>query len=154
VSRAGLRRSGPGWAVAAVALALVTGGCQPGGTGGAVGTAGTGSTAGATGTDTRPDDGIDACPAEVLPAELDPVLDDIDDGGPFPHPERDGTTFGNYEGLLPAEDHGYYREHTVQTPGLSHRGARRVVTGGTAATDPEVWYFTDDHYESFCEFAP
>ena len=45
----------------------------------------------------------------------------------------------------------FYREYTVETPGLDHRGARRIVTGGGSETDPEVWTFTDDHYESFCE---
>ena len=54
--------------------------------------------------------------------------------------------FGNFEGRLPKQRRGYYHEYTVPTPGLSHRGARRIVAGG----DPprEFWY-TDDHYESF-----
>ena len=81
------------------------------------------------------------------------MADDVEAGGPFEYPGKDGSTFGNYEGYLPDESRGYYREYTVETPGLDHRGARRIVTGG-GATDPEVWYFTDDHYESFCEFAP
>ena len=105
------------------------------------------------GVDTRPWDGIDACFDRSLPPELEPVVWDVEDGGPFDYPDRDGSTFGNYEGILPDERRGYYREYTVETPGLSHRGAKRIVTGGQA-TDPEVWYYTDDHYESFCEFAP
>lgn len=59
--------------------------------------------------------------------------------------------FFNREGLLPAKPRGYYREFTVDTPGLSHRGARRIVTGGDP---PEVWYYTDDHYASFRRFEP
>lgn len=106
------------------------------------------------GTDTRDWDGIDACRDGILPDELDPVVDDIEIGGPYDYPGRDGTTFGNRETFLPAEEHGYYREFTVETPGLDHRGAKRVVTGGDAETDPDVWYYTDDHYETFCEFAP
>jgi guanyl-specific ribonuclease Sa len=47
---------------------------------------------------------------------------------------------------------GYYREFTVETPGLGHRGARRIVTGGEIEQDPEHWYYTQDHYQSFCEF--
>jgi ribonuclease len=39
----------------------------------------------------------------------------------------------------------------VETPGVGHRGARRIVVGGGSDTDPDVWYYTDDHYESFCE---
>ncbi|AXH97009.1 ribonuclease domain-containing protein [Ornithinimicrobium avium] len=119
---------------------------------------GGGSTVGApspspTGTDTRDWDGIDACRDDVLPPELEEVADEVEAGGPFEFPGKDGSTFGNREGYLPQESGGYYREYTVQTPGLDHRGARRVVTGG-GQTDPQVWYYTDDHYESFCEFAP
>lgn len=125
---------------------------------------------GARGTDTRDWDDIDACVDEVLPAELEPVIDDIEEGGPYEYPDRDGSTFGNREGFLPDEDQGYYQEFTVETPGLSHRGAKRVVTGGGTGrgdgdvlvdpddddvlVDPDVWYYTDDHYETFCEFAP
>lgn len=108
---------------------------------------------GPTGTDTRDWDDIDACRDDLLPPELEDVSDDVEGGGPFDHPGKDGSTFGNYEGFLPDESRGYYREYTVETPGLDHRGARRIVTGG-GETDPEVWYYTDDHYESFCEFTP
>ena len=38
---------------------------------------------------------------------------------------------------------GYYREYTVPTPGVDHRGARRIVAGG------DELYWTDDHYSSF-----
>lgn len=113
---------------------------------------GSGTTA-PTGTDTRDWDNIDACADGVLPAELDEVADDVEAGGPFEFPDKDGSTFGNHEGYLPDETRGYYLEYTVETPGLDHRGARRIVTGG-GETDPQVWYYTDDHYESFCEFAP
>lgn len=105
------------------------------------------------GTDTRDWDDIEACPDDLLPVELEPVTEDIEAGGPYDYPDRDGSTFGNREGFLPEEARGYYREFTVRTPGLSHRGAQRVVTGG-GEVDPEVWYYTQDHYESFCEFAP
>ncbi len=78
-------------------------------------------------------------------AQIEATLRLIERGGPFPH-EQDGTTFFNREGLLPPQPRGYYREYTVETPGLSHRGARRIVTGGEP---PEVFYYTDDHYASF-----
>ena len=68
-------------------------------------------------------------------------------GGPFPH-EKDGTVFGNRERLLPAYQRGYYREYTVDTPGLRHRGKRRIVCGGPPR-DPEACYYTADHYNSF-----
>ena len=80
-----------------------------------------------------------------LPAEARDTIARIQRGGPFPH-RQDGSTFQNRERRLPQQPRGYYREYTVDTPGLSHRGARRIVTGGRP---PEVWYYTDDHYDSF-----
>ncbi|WIM67069.1 ribonuclease domain-containing protein [Corynebacterium breve] len=91
----------------------------------------------------------DAC--STLPDEAYDTIDDIYAGGPFEYPDNDGSRFGNYEGVLPDEKLGYYREYTVETPGLSHRGAKRIVTGGDPAHDPDVFYYTDDHYETFCE---
>ena len=95
---------------------------------------------------------IPAC-VEALPAEADEVVADIEAGGPYEYPRNDGVEFENREGILPDEDPGYYREFTVETPGLDHRGARRIVTGGPDERAPEHWYYTGDHYESFCEFA-
>ena len=101
-----------------------------------------------------PGDGIPDCAVANLPPEAHEVVEDIQAGGPYEYPRNDGVPFGNREGLLPDEDRGYYREFTVKTPGESDRGARRIVTGGPDERDPEHWYYTDDHYESFCEFAP
>lgn len=98
--------------------------------------------------------GIPACDPALLPATTQEVIEDVEAGGPFEHPRHDGGRFGNYEGILPDEELGYYREYTVETPGLDHRGARRIVTGGADADDPDVWFYTDDHYESFCELDP
>ena len=88
--------------------------------------------------------------ATVLPISLDDLppealvtLDAIVRGGPFPY-DQDGIVFGNREGILPDADRGYYREYTVETPGLSHRGARRIVTG-----DSGEIYYTDTHYDRF-----
>lgn len=92
-----------------------------------------------------------ACPLNTLPKEAREVVDLIEQGGPFAHPDNDGVRFGNYEKRLPVESKNYYREYTVDTPGLNHRGARRIVTGGGSKTSPETWYYTDDHYDSFCE---
>lgn len=79
-----------------------------------------------------------------LPPEGRATLVLIKQGGPFPY-ARDGIVFGNREGLLPAQSRGYYREYTVPTPGLNHRGPRRIVSGGRGG---EYWY-TADHYRSF-----
>lgn len=81
--------------------------------------------------------------------ELSRTLSLIQQGGPFPH-SQDGSTFHNRERLLPSKPRGYYREYTVATPGLNHRGARRVVTGGQP---PEIYYYTGDHYRSFRQIA-
>jgi len=79
-------------------------------------------------------------------AQIDHTIALIQKGGPFPYPQKDGTTFYNREGKLPAQSQGYYREYTVPTIGVSHRGARRIVTGGHP---PTVYYLTVDHYDSF-----
>ena len=70
-------------------------------------------------------------------------------GGPFPYPHKDGSVFGNRERLLPLHPRGYYREYTVRTPGVNHRGARRIVCGGSRPTTPDHCYYTADHYASF-----
>lgn len=79
-------------------------------------------------------------------AQIDQTIALIQQGGPFPYPNKDGTTFYNREDKLPAESQGYYREYTVPTPGVSNRGARRIVTGGHP---PAFYYLTVDHYDSF-----
>jgi ribonuclease T1 len=83
-----------------------------------------------------------------LPPQGQEVLEQIRQGGPFRY-EKDGTVFGNRERLLPAQKRGYYREYTVPTPGLSHRGARRIVCGGQKPRTPDACYYTEDHYSSF-----
>lgn len=72
----------------------------------------------------------------------------IESGGPFPY-DKDGVVFGNRERLLPKHKRGYYREYTVATPGLNHRGARRIVCGGANTRAPDACYYTKDHYASF-----
>lgn len=94
--------------------------------------------------ETDPASGLPYVDVADLPPEASETLRLIDAGGPFPYPDRDDTTFHNFEGILPDEPDGYYREYTVETPGLDHRGARRIVTG-----DGGEHYWTDDHYESF-----
>lgn len=77
----------------------------------------------------------------------------IQQGGPFQH-DKDGTVFGNRERLLPPHPRGYYREYTVRTPGVGHRGARRIVCGGQQARAPDACYYTEDHYASFRRILP
>lgn len=84
----------------------------------------------------------------ALPAEAQHTKRLILQGGPFPY-AKDGTVFFNRERLLPGQPRGYYREYTVRTPGLSHRGARRIVCGGRQPTRPDNCYYTEDHYASF-----
>ena len=83
-----------------------------------------------------------------LPRQGQAVLKLIKAGGPFPY-EKDGSVFGNRERLLPKHKRGYYREYTVATPGLNHRGARRIVCGGENTRAPDACYYTKDHYASF-----
>ncbi|MBL8383084.1 MAG: ribonuclease [Burkholderiales bacterium] len=90
--------------------------------------------------------------AAALPREARGVLAAIRKGGPFAY-AKDGTVFGNREGILPRKARGYYREYTVETPGARNRGARRLVCGGEARdwerNAPAACYYTDDHYASF-----
>lgn len=78
-----------------------------------------------------------------LPAEARATLAAIKAGGPFAD-ARDGRTFGNREGRLPARGRGYYREYTVPTPGARDRAARRIVAGRGGE-----YYYTPDHYRTF-----
>jgi hypothetical protein len=77
---------------------------------------------------------------EVLPPEAKQTIQLIAQGGPFPHPHRDGTAFGNRFGDLPSR--GEYLEFTVPTPGVNGRGARRIV-----ARRNGILFFTACHYE-------
>ena len=52
-----------------------------------------------------------------------------------------GDYFGNYEGVLPADDE--YHECDIDTLGASKRGAKRLVYSDDAI------YYTEDHYETF-----
>lgn len=101
---------------------------------------GTPASPGSSGT---PDSGLATVAESQLPPQGRETLALIRSGGPFPH-DRDGITFGNREAILPAQQRGYYREYTVPTPGVGHRGARRIVGG-----DGGDRYYTDDHYDSF-----
>lgn len=78
-----------------------------------------------------------------LPVEAQGTVALIDQGGPFPC-AKDGSTFGNFEGLLPEHERGYYAEYTVIFDCSGNRGARRIVAG-----DRGELFYTDDHYESF-----
>ena len=91
---------------------------------------------------------LDSVSLSTLPAEARQTLQLIRQGGPFPYPRKDGSTFGNFEKRLPIQPRGYYREYTVPTPGARNRGARRIVAGSPPATSGE-YYYTDDHYETF-----
>lgn len=80
----------------------------------------------------------------ALPSQAYTTLRLIDAGGPFPY-SQDGSVFQNREGVLPAHSLGYYHEYTVKTPGVTSRGARRIVTGQASQED----YYTADHYATF-----
>jgi ribonuclease T1 len=83
-----------------------------------------------------------------LPPEARDALKLIEKGGPFPF-DRDGIVFGNFEKRLPIKERGYYREFTVITPGIRHRGARRIVTGQGGEK-----FYSDDHYKTFKRVVP
>ncbi len=101
-------------------------------------------------TTTRNKSGLPVCQLSSLPAEAGTTVDLIHRGGPFPY-SRDGIVFGNFERRLPNQQRGYYHEYTVPTPGAKTRGARRVITGGEPPANPPEFYYTGDHYETFCQ---
>jgi ribonuclease T1 len=80
-----------------------------------------------------------------LPAEAQQTHRLILDGGPYSYPQDDGV-FGNREQNLPWQEYGWYREYTVVTHGSPDRGARRFIVG-----EDGVFFYTDDHYDSFRE---
>ena len=99
-------------------------------------------------------DAIDASVSLAsLPLQARTTYNLVLQGGPFPY-NKDGTVFANRERLLPSQARGYYREYTVKTPGIPHRGARRIVCGGLPATAPQACFYTADHYASFRKIVP
>lgn len=96
----------------------------------------------------RPQLAIADIAVKSLPPEARETLMLVEKGGPHPY-DRDGIVFGNFEKRLPAKDRGYYQEFTVRTPGVKHRGARRIVTGKGGEK-----YYSDDHYNTFKRIVP
>lgn len=92
-------------------------------------------------------------PCTGSPPEVADAVAAVRANGPYLRPRDDGGVFGNRERLLPQRRSGYYREYTVEAPGERFPGPRRLITGGQSrlGAEPEVWYYTADHYESFCE---
>jgi ribonuclease T1 len=88
-----------------------------------------------------------------LPKEAVQTYFLIQAGGPFPY-AKDGTVFFNRERLLPRKNRGAYREYTVPTPGLNHRGARRLVCEVSVQLVMDPCYYTADHYRSFRRVLP
>jgi guanyl-specific ribonuclease Sa len=101
-------------------------------------------------TTTQSKSGLPVCQLSSLPAEASTTVNLVHHGGPFPY-SRDGIVFGNFEHRLPNQQRGYYHEYTVPTPGAKTRGTRRVITGGEPPTNPPEFYYTGDHYETFCQ---
>lgn len=91
-----------------------------------------------------------------VPEEVDAAVAAVRADGPYLRPKDDGGTFGNRERLLPPKPRGYYREYTVRAPGQRFPGPRRLVTGGQQrlGDNPQVWYYTADHYQSYCQLYP
>jgi ribonuclease T1 len=94
--------------------------------------------------------GMPTCPLATLPSEAADTVGLIHSDGPFPFPRNDGAVFANREGHLPVRTRGYYHEYTVITPGARDRSQKRIVTGGTPLTHPTQYFYSGDHYDSFC----
>jgi ribonuclease T1 len=94
--------------------------------------------------------GMPTCALATLPAQAADTVRAIHSGGPFPFPRSDGAVFSNRERRLPHQMKGYYHEYTVVTPGARDRSTRRIITGGSPLTNPFQYFYTGDHYDSFC----
>lgn len=99
--------------------------------------------------------GIGTCALDSLPAQARDTAKAVAAGGPFAYPRNDGVVYENRSRSLPRRERGVYREFTVKTPGASTRGTRRIITDGNATsgaptTSPSAWYYTGDHYNTFC----
>ncbi len=94
--------------------------------------------------------GQSTCPIATLPREVADTVKRIHADGPFPFPRSDGAVFANHEGHLPTQRRGYYHEYTVVTPRARDRSMRRIVTGGTPLAHPTQYFYTGNHYDSFC----
>ena len=88
-----------------------------------------------------------------LPKEAGQTYILIQSGGPFPY-AKDGTVFFNRERILPPKARGSYQEYTVPTPGINHRGARRLVCEVSVQLVRHPCYYTADHYRSFRQVLP
>lgn len=70
------------------------------------------------------------------------------EGGPLdalaPGRAIGGSSFGNYEGLLPDAPGREWLECDIDTVGQTSRGAKRIVYSNDG-----LIYYTGDHYESF-----
>lgn len=94
--------------------------------------------------------GVKPCRTESLPREVDQAVKAVQKNGPFVR-RKDGSTYRNQNRFLPVRAQGFYREYTVRTPGSNSAGARRVVTGGNPKQDPSWYFYTGDHYDTFCQ---
>ncbi|EYB66653.1 hypothetical protein DEIPH_ctg079orf0037 [Deinococcus phoenicis] len=99
-----------------------------------------------------PVSGLPFIAARDLPPEGQRTLRLIAARGPFPY-RKDGSAFGNREGILPRRAGGGYHEYTVPTPGEGDRGARRIVCAALTPPDAEC-YYSADHYTTFRRIGP
>lgn len=93
---------------------------------------------------TDPVSGLPYIDPPDLPEQARETIATIRNGGPYSFPSNDNQTYFNNNGILPSKSEQYYREYTVSTPGVSTRGARRIISGSAGEL-----YYTDDHYSSF-----
>ncbi|MCE5293944.1 MAG: hypothetical protein LLF94_04965 [Chlamydiales bacterium] len=71
------------------------------------------------------------------------TLKRIKQGIKHPH-VNDGAVFENRLKSLPEQTYGYYKEFVLPTPGVSHAGVQRIITGKNGKI-----FYTPDHYRTF-----
>ncbi|HIE5097869.1 TPA: ribonuclease domain-containing protein [Stenotrophomonas maltophilia] len=87
---------------------------------------------------------VDKKAGNVLQGAVDsaPTPDWIKSGGSYPH-KSDGSIFQNRAGDFPIKPAGYYAEYVHPTPGVTGRGANRMVVGKGGEM-----YCAADHYKA------
>jgi ribonuclease T1 len=86
-----------------------------------------------------------------LPAEAGQTLRLIRQGGPFPYPRKDGSTFGNFEKRLPCSHAATIESTRCRRPAAATaaRAASSLARGAAVMSPSGEYYYTDDHYRSF-----
>lgn len=87
--------------------------------------------------------GLRSMPVDDLPVTALATLSLVESGGPFPDPD-DGTAYTDFDGVLPSQPPGYYRQFSVVEPGSDGATSWYLVIG-----EQDETFWTTDGFASF-----